>query len=443
MNVKNSYKHLIRAEVSIAPLLTFRLGFGILTLFSTLRFICRGWIEQFYLKPQYFFSYYGFEFIHPFNSEGMYLLFALMCVGTIGICLGLFYRLAALLFFITFTYAELIDKTNYLNHYYFVSIISFLMIFLPAGKAFSLDNLIFKKSAITHVPAWTVNSIKLMIGIVYFYAGLAKINYSWLLEALPLRIWLQARYNYPIIGNLLTQEWISYFFSWAGCVFDCTIFFFLINRKTRLPAYLMVVVFHLLTRWLFPIGMFPYIMILSASIFFSDSVHKKILHAMGYKESHTNIYREHHQKASAFLLFIFFSIQLLLPWRYILYPGNIFWTEESYRFAWRVMLMEKAGYTNFIVKDKNHRYGDHVDNYKYLTPYQIKMMSTQPDMILQYAHKLRDEYEKKGYLHPEVYAISYVSVNGSGSRLFLDSTRNLSLEKESFKHKTWIQNDRK
>lgn len=164
---------------------------------------------------------------------------------------------------------------------------------------------------------------------------------------------------------------------------------------------------------------------------------------MGYKESHTNIYREHHQKASAFLLFIFFSIQLLLPWRYILYPGNIFWTEEGYRFAWRVMLMEKAGYTNFIVKDKNHRYGDHVDNYKYLTPYQIKMMSTQPDMILQYAHKLRDEYEKKGYLHPEVYAISYVSVNGSGSRLFLDSTRNLSLEKESFNHKTWIQNDRK
>lgn len=438
-----TYKYLVRNPVSIAPLLTFRVGFGLLILISTLRFIYKGWITQFYITPQYFFTYYGFDFIHPLSPNGMYLVFILMIFGAIGIILGFLYRYSALLFFITFTYAELIDKTNYLNHYYFVSIVAFILIFLPAGKAYSVDNLIFKKKSFSHVPAWTVNSLKLMIGIVYFYAGIAKINHDWLLEALPLKIWLQARYNYLVIGDMLTEKWVAYFFSWAGCIFDCTIFFFLIQRQTRAWAYFIVVVFHLLTRWLFPIGMFPYIMIFAASLFFSDKVHKKILQAIGYAEKDMNIYSIKYPAINAIIICVLLIFQLLFPWRYLFYPGNLFWTEEGYRFSWRVMLMEKAAYTNFVIKDKNHLQGELVDNYNYLTPYQIKMMSTQPDMILQYAHYLRDVYLMKGYVQPEVYAISYASLNGKGSRLFLDSTRNLSLEKESFKPKSWIVDDKK
>ncbi len=436
------YKYLVRNPISITPLLTFRVGFGLLILISTLRFIYKGWITQFYITPNYFFTYYGFDFIHPLSQNGMYVVFVLMVLGAIGIVLGLLYRFSALLFFITFTYAELIDKTNYLNHYYFVSIVAFVLIFLPAGKAYSIDNLLFKEKSFSHVPAWTVNCLKLMIGIVYFYAGIAKINHDWLLEALPLKIWLQARYNYPIIGDMLTQKWVAYFFSWTGCIFDCTIFFFLTQKRTRIWAYCFVVVFHLLTRWLFPIGMFPYIMILAASLFFSDNVHKKILRRIGYHEQEMNIYSEKYPAVNSIIIGALIIFQLLFPWRYLLYPGNIFWTEEGYRFSWRVMLMEKAAYTNFVIKDKNHLQGDLVDNYNHLTPYQIKMMSTQPDMILQYAHHLRDVYVKRGYIQPEVYAISYASLNGKGSRLFLDSTRNLSLEHESFKPKSWIVNDK-
>jgi uncharacterized membrane protein YphA (DoxX/SURF4 family) len=433
-----TYKHLVKNPVSIAPLLTFRIGFGVLILISTLRFILKGWITEFYITPQYFFTYYGFDFIHPLSQDGMFIVFILMVLGALGIVFGLLYRFSALLFFITFTYAELIDKTNYLNHYYFVSIVAFMLIFLPAGKAFAIDNLLFKKNSISHIPAWTVNCLKLMIGIVYFYAGIAKINPDWLLEALPLKIWLQARYDYPIIGNMLTEKWVAYFFSWAGCIFDCTIFFFLIHKRTRSWAYFIVIIFHLLTRWLFPIGMFPYIMILAASLFFSDHVHKKILRAFGYKEQEMYVNIGNYPTLMGICISTLIIFQLLFPWRYLFYPGNLFWTEEGYRFSWRVMLMEKAAYTNFVIKDINHPQGESVDNYSYLTPYQIKMMSTQPDMILQYAHFLRDVYERKGYEQPEVYAISYASVNGKGSRIFVDSTRNLSLERESFKPKTWI-----
>jgi len=47
------------------------------------------------------------------------------------------------------------------------------------------------------------------------------------------------------------------------------------------------------------------------------------------------------------ILIPFFVIQIFFPWRYLLYPGELFWTEQGYRFSWRVMLMEKAGNSNF------------------------------------------------------------------------------------------------
>lgn len=48
------------------------------------------------------------------------------------------------------------------------------------------------------------------------------------------------------------------------------------------------------------------------------------------------------------LLCGYFAFQILFPWRYLLYDGNIFWTEEGYRFAWRVMLMEKQEQAPFL-----------------------------------------------------------------------------------------------
>jgi len=59
--------------------------------------------------------------------------------------------------------------------------------------------------------------------------------------------------------------------------------------------------------------------------------------------------------------------------------------------------------------------------------------------MLQYAKILKTEYEKMGIQHAAVQAESYVTLNGSGSRLFIDSTVNLAAQKETlFGHKKWI-----
>jgi hypothetical protein len=133
---------------------------------------------------------------------------------------------------------------------------------------------------------------------------------------------------------------------------------------------------------------------------------------------------------------IYVFLQLVIPLRSLLYPGHLFWNEEGYRFSWRVMLMEKAGSAYFSVKDKDHSI--EVNNAEFLTPLQEKMMCTQPDLILKYAHHLAGVYKTRGLVNPEVYAEIYVSLNGERSKLFIDTTRNLAAEPVSWKHYNWV-----
>src|SRR6187402_521845 len=125
--MKDYFKRYIHA----APLAVFRIGLGTMLLLSVIRFWSKGWIKELYVKPKYFFPFYGFDFIIPPGNYA-YLLFAICGLSALLVALGLYYRIAIIVLFLSFTYIELIDKTTYLNHYYFVSIVCLIMIFLPA-----------------------------------------------------------------------------------------------------------------------------------------------------------------------------------------------------------------------------------------------------------------------------------------------------------------------
>jgi hypothetical protein len=426
-------------SISIAPLASFRILFGAMLVFSSIRFWSKGWIDFLYIQPKFFFTYEGFSWVHPLHGNGMYFVFALMILAAACIMLGLFYRLAAITFFLLFTYVELLDKTNYLNHYYFVSIISLMLCFLPANKYASLDVKFGFTKKVTHVPAWCILIIQLQIGLVYFFAGIAKINPDWLLHAQPLKIWLKSRDYLPIIGHFFSFKITPYLFSWFGMLFDVSIFFFLINKKTRPFAYLAVVVFHVLTGYLFQIGVFPYVMIVATWIFFSAEFHQRFLSFFYKEKENTEI--DYQPKFAFFwitLITIHFIVQFFLPFRYLLYADKLFWTEQGYRFSWRVMLMEKNAYTSFVVKDKTGKIAE-VHNKEYLTPQQEKQMSTQPDMILQFAHFIAKEYEqKKGFENAEVYVDAYAALNGHRSQQFIDNTVDLAKQPVNFAPKKWI-----
>ena len=230
-------------------------------------------------------------------------------------------------------------------------------------------------------------------------------------------------------------------------LYDLVIPFLLVYMRTRFVAFLFVVFFHVFTKVLFPIGMFPYIMIVSALIFFDATLHNKIINFIKkyITKSKKNLLIEPNfyfsklkSKVILSLFAVFFAIQMLLPWRSLLYPGELFWTEEGYRFSWRVMLMEKAGSTNFKIVNLNSGASFRVNNTDFLTSFQEKQMSYQPDFILEYAHFLGDHFTKQGHKNVGVFATSYVALNGRLSTRFINEKVDLYQQKVSFAHKKWI-----
>jgi len=437
----------LNQPVSIFPLITFRIFFGLLMAIATVRFLANGWVSELYVRPRYHFPFFGWQWIKVYGEFFIYLLFALLLIFSLFILAGFLYRFAAAGFFLVFSYIELIDKTYYLNHYYFIILVSFLMIFLPANRYCALDLFVFRRrQPVKKVPAWAVLAPRLQIFILYFFAGLAKINSDWLLHALPLKLWLPPLSHVPVLGYWFGQAWVAYLLSWGGCIFDLSVGFLLFSKSFRLPAYIALTAFHLVTGFLFPIGMFPYVMIVLAAVFFSDEWHKKVLLRFQslpfYKMINwpKEFARELPQLRSPvrYLFLLFFFLQVIIPLRYLLYPGKLFWTEEGFRFSWRVMLIEKAGTIFFTVKDPSTQRTYSIVNRDYLTPLQEKMVATQPDMIVDMAHLLESDFRRRGISAPTVYAESYVTLNGRPSRLLTDPAYDLVQARNNFRHKKFI-----
>lgn len=429
----------LNKPTSIAPLAYFRVAFGFLLFVSTVRFISLGWISNQYLEPTFHFTYFGFDWVKPYSATFLYTLFGGLLISSITVALGIFYRVSSILLFICFTYIELLDKSYYLNHYYFVSVVALIMIFLPANKNYSLDSFFNYTQVAAKIPGWIILLLQLQIAIVYVAAGIAKINPDWLFEALPLRIWLPAKDGIPLIGPLFKLSWIPFVFSWFGMIFDCTIPFFLWWRKSRMLAYFAVVVFHLLTGILFQIGVFPLVMILLTPIFFDEKFHQKLLKKLSLKKADSVYYQPSRFIQSFFIVHL--ALQIILPFRPLLYKGDMFWTEEGYRFGWRVMLAEKVGTATFFIREKDALEADEkiVNNSDYLNLHQEKQMAFQPDMILQFAHYLETVMTQEyGYKNPVIRCESYVSLNAAPSKLLIEPTVDLTEQQRGYNQKTWI-----
>lgn len=445
-------QHLFFREVSAAPLVIFRIVFGLLMLFGTIRFISKGWVELLYIEPQFHFSYYGFSWIKTLPDFWMYLPFVVLLISSVGIVFGAFYRWSSILFFLAFTYVELLDKSYYLNHYYFVSLIAFLLCFLPANADFSYDAKRNPKMQSKYVAAWHIWIIQLQLGLVYFFAGVAKIQSDWLIEAQPLRTWLQAYRDLPIVGDLFAGAFIAYFFSWFGCIYDLSIPFFLSLRKTRKWAYFFVVVFHVVTWLLFPIGVFPWVMIFSTSIFFAAAFHERILDQLKkwlrWSSDQIAVQQVKIKRGIIFPVVCYITIQVFVPFRYLAYPGELFWHEQGFRFSWRVMLMHKEGNATFYVRDRHSGQQLEIDNASFLTSVQEDQMATQPDFILQYAHFLHKRFQDTTFVFgeqvvrlkdPSIHAQIFVTLNGRPSKLFVHPRHDLSQKKLNFEALKWIE----
>jgi hypothetical protein len=409
--------------VDNSSIAAFRIFFGIIVGYDVCTYLFNeGWIFSFWIADIHHFKYWPFEFVHALPGNGMYILFVCMAIFSLLITFGLFYRIAITLFWFSFTYVFLIEETVYLNHFYLVILVSFVLIFIPASKSYSFDALFFKKRSSDITPAWNVWLLRFMIALPYFFGGIAKIKPDWL-QGEPLRIWLYDKTDFPIIGSFFRDEWMIYFMSYSGLFLDLLIVPALLFRKTRLLAFGGITLFHLMNSQLFTIAIFPWFMIAATCIYFNPdwfrmsiskllSSHKtKALRSSQNFNQLTIGALNLKQKVTIVLLCIWLALHCSIPLRHYFIPGNVLWTEEGYYFAWHMMLRDKVGTAVFTMENKQTGERRTIVNEDYLTPFQAKKVFVNPKLTWEFCQKIKEIYAKLGF-DIAVYADVKVSLNG-------------------------------
>ena len=438
--------------VDISFLVFFRIVFGGILLWEVTRYFTNGWIARYYIEPALTFTYYGFSWVKPWPGSGMYIHFFVLGAAAACVMLGLFYRIAAPILFLAFSYFFLLDQTRYLNHFYLVSLISFLMCFLPAERAFSVDALLRKKIRSDVVPAWTLYVLRAQVGIPYFFGGIAKLNSDWILGGQPMRIWLRPLTRTPMFGHIFEADWLVYSFVIGGLLLDLLVVPLLLWRRTRLFAFIAAVSFNLINAVIFQIGIFPWLMLGALLIFFAPDLPRRFARAFmspgeAFPEAEppSTIVRPKSvaslrtsEKFLAALLAVYFAVQIVLPLRHYFYPGDVNWTEEGHNFSWHMKLRTKGGEAVFTVTHPQSGQGWTIKPEDYLESHQLTKVITKPELILQFAHYLAEEKRREGYDNVEVRARAMVSLNGRQPQLLIDPNVDLAKEQVGLLPKWWI-----
>ena len=488
----------LSAPVDSALLAYFRIAFGVVMAWHAAEHFYTTFFPETY-NTHYRFTYWPFDWVQPVPKAAMVVVVLVMLFAAALFTLGAYYRTSAVVLFVLSTYTYLLDQTHYLNHVYLANLIAFLMIFLPANRRWSLDSKFDPELRRDRVPAWTIWLLRFQIGVVYFYAGIAKMNGDWI-KGDALRLYLEnSNRGLPIFGHSLDGNDVFVLgLAWAALLLDFFVVFLLLYRRTRLWVYIAALSFHLVNSRVFHIGIFPWMAIATTAVFFPPDWPRRMLDELrdrsnarrvrgivigavvvgtlstvvpellnimhtavgivaggmiGYfvtarerataptvRPEDRDLERPRLSRPVLIGLSVWVLFQLLMPWRSFIYPANVRWTEEGHKFSWRMLLdVKQAGDTTFYVRDPKTGETSTVDPFEFLHPRQADRMGSSPDMILQFAHFLRDKARDEGIADPEVRVKASVAWNGRPYATYIDPDVDLAKEKRPwFGHADWI-----
>ena len=323
------------------------------------------------------------------------------------------------------------------------------MLLLVLCEGILVTNLLFR---------WCLWVIKAELWVVYTYAGVAKMNLDWL-RSEPLRHWLIKRRNYPLIGWLFQYEPVVYWFSWsgkkieknhfrrsnllhAGMIYDTIIGTLLVIPQTFYIGLASTMFFHLMNKYIFNIGIFPWLMIASTSLFFEPYWPRRFIHNL--KESHkrhpskftdyptsswskTKIRKlKFKEKLMLFICFCFLAQQILTPVRHYMYPGNVFWNEHGHRYSWRMKLRDKQCDGELYTYIPKNQEWFEFPLESILTPRQYQKFTSRPEFIAQSVKLANDRIYSKLNSTAEMYVYAACRVNYREAAMLTNPRINLA-----------------
>lgn len=425
-------------RVDNAPLIFFRIAFGLLLTWHCAKHIYAKELVSIYLKAKYLFPFIGFEWLKPLPGNGMYWYFGIMGVAAFFVAIGLFYRYSLFVTALLFTGTYLMQKTIYNNHHYLVILLCLLLLIMPANRYASVDVALKPSLKRYSMPQWCRYIIVFQVAIVYTFAAIAKMYPTWV-DGTYTSI-LMSKHRNPAYALVTQNHYFHLFLAWGGMLFDLLIAPLLLIKRTRLLATLAMVFFHLFNAYTLHIGIFPYLA-LSLLVFFypPDIIRKRLFWFKGaIPENELNDNMQPNIKMVKWVLIPYAVIQVALPLRHWFIPGDVLYTEEGHRLSWRMKLHSKNNDVVIMAKEQGSNHLDTVPLKKYFTKKQILRFGGRPDMVWQAVQYIKSDYESKGK-KVVLYASSKVSINREPKRETIDTTVNLAEAKwDHWRHNEWI-----
>lgn len=412
-----------------------------------------------------------FNFLKPLPMDWMFFVYFVMFLGAVGIMLGCFYRLACLMFISTYWYVFFLDKTTWNNHSYLYGLIGFQLMLMDANRYWSLDGLRNPRKRNAHVPLWNYTMLRTQIFIVYFIAGVKKLDADWV-EGYSMK-YLVHHWLFDPFKLILPVELISLMvIHGGGLILDLTAGYLLFFDATRPVAFFFVSYFHCMNSQLFSIGMFAYTMLATSPLFCypdwprhffgrfpeflqpilpfvspapipsSSCVYPKPPSGSGEQQAEAHAAPKpttpsfKHKFRTIFTI-LYIMEQFFLPYSHFITQGYNNWTNGLYGYSWDMMVHSRShqhvkityrdgvtgeiGYLNPGVFTQSRRWKDH------------------GDMLKQYATCLSENLPHFNISDPEIYFDIWVSINDRfQQRIFDPRVDIVKADWSPFRPNSWL-----
>ncbi len=439
-----------------ASVAVFRIAFGVAVVVNAALY-APVLAREYYMETSVHFGYGPWDLTPP-PGQGIRLVYLAMAIAGALVAAGWHTRAAAAGVLVTNTYVFLLDSTYFQNHEYLLSLLALLLVALPTDRRWSVSARHHPVPAPT-VPRGVVWMLRFQVGVPYFYGGLAKLNGDWF-RGEPLRMWLAARTDLEPIATVLTTETVVWFMAYGALVFDLAVVPALLHPRTRRAAFAVAVCFHVTNAWLFGLFIFPWLMIAATTIFFapdwpmrvgawarerwpgqasrqdlisSPDVADPAVAPMAVSVAGTTRRMEvARRRAVLAVAGLWILVQVLVPLRHHLIPGNPSWTEQAHRFSWHMRLRDKHATVTFVVDDGERTVRVRPEDH--LGVKQAARLGGHPERLAKYARHLSALHEGAA-----VRADTSVSLNGRPPQPIVDPSVDLaSVTYHSHRPNDWV-----